>query len=172
MFLFSDFLFNAIETLPCVKKKADWALQWIGSNTANFGERIIAFAAVEGIFFSGSFASIFWLKKRGLMPGLTFSNELISRDEGLHCDFACLMFKHLVQKPTKERVIEIIREAVKIEQEFLSDALPVSMLGMNCDLMCQYIEFVADRLLTELNVEKVSRTFKMRIIISVQCLYI
>lgn len=150
-----EYLFNAIETLPCVKKKADWAMEWIGSKTANFGERIIAFAAVEGIFFSGSFASIFWLKKRGLMPGLTFSNELISRDEGLHCDFACLMFKHLQQKPTDERVIEIIREAVKIEQEFLSIALPVSMLGMNCGLMCEYIEFVADRLLSELNVEKV-----------------
>ncbi|XP_037046992.1 ribonucleoside-diphosphate reductase subunit M2 isoform X1 [Bradysia coprophila] len=153
-----DYLFNAIETLPCVKKKADWALQWIGSKTANFGERIIAFAAVEGIFFSGSFASIFWLKKRGLMPGLTFSNELISRDEGLHCDFACLMFKHLQQKPTDERIIEIIREAVKIEQEFLSIALPVSMLGMNCGLMCEYIEFVADRLLNELNVEKIYNT--------------
>ncbi|KAJ6642991.1 Ribonucleoside-diphosphate reductase subunit M2 [Pseudolycoriella hygida] len=153
-----EYLFNAIETLPCVKKKADWALQWIGSKTANFGERIIAFAAVEGIFFSGSFASIFWLKKRGLMPGLTFSNELISRDEGLHCDFACLMFKHLQQKPTDERIIEIIREAVKIEQEFLSIALPVSMLGMNCGLMCEYIEFVADRLLNELNVEKIYNT--------------
>lgn len=153
-----EYLFNAIETLPCVKKKADWALQWIGSKTANFGERIIAFAAVEGIFFSGSFASIFWLKKRGLMPGLTFSNELISRDEGLHCDFACLMFKHLQQKPTDERIIEIIREAVKIEQEFLSVALPVSMLGMNCGLMCEYIEFVADRLLNELNVEKIYNT--------------
>lgn len=155
-FLCSDFLFNAIETLPCVKKKADWALQWIGSTTASFGERIIAFAAVEGIFFSGSFASIFWLKSRGVMPGLTFSNELISRDEGLHCDFACLMFRYLVQKPSKERVVEIIREAVIIEQEFLSVALPVTMLGMNCDLMCTYIEYVADRLLVELGCEKVS----------------
>lgn len=153
-----EFLFNAIETLPCVKKKADWALDWISSKSANFGERIIAFAAVEGIFFSGSFASIFWLKKRGLMPGLTFSNELISRDEGLHCDFACLMFKHLVQKPSKDRVIEIISEAVKIEQEFLTDALPVNMLGMNCDLMSQYIEFVADRLLVELGVDKIYNT--------------
>lgn len=153
-----DFLFNAVETLPCVKKKADWALDWISSKNANFGERIIAFAAVEGIFFSGSFASIFWLKKRGLMPGLTFSNELISRDEGLHCDFACLMFKHLIQKPPKERVIEIISEAVKIEQEFLTDALPCNLLGMNCKLMSEYIEFVADRLLTELGVEKVYNT--------------
>jgi len=153
-----EFLFNAIETLPCVKKKADWAMNWIASTKANFGERIIAFAAVEGIFFSGSFASIFWLKKRGLMPGLTFSNELISRDEGLHCDFACLMFRHLVQKPPKERVIEIIDEAVKIEQEFLTDALPVNMLGMNCKLMSDYIEFVADRLLGELGIDKIYNT--------------
>lgn len=153
-----DFLFNAVENLPCVKKKADWALNWIASKSANFGERIIAFAAVEGIFFSGSFASIFWLKKRGLMPGLTFSNELISRDEGLHCDFACLMFKHLVQKPPKERVIEIISEAVRIEQEFLTDALPVNMLGMNCKLMSEYIEFVADRLLSELGVGRIYNT--------------
>lgn len=153
-----DFLFNAIETLPCVKKKADWALNWINSQKANFGERIIAFAAVEGIFFSGSFASIFWLKKRGLMPGLTFSNELISRDEGLHCDFACLMFRHLVQKPPKERIIEIIGEAVKIEQEFLTDALSCEMLGMNCAMMSQYIEFVADRLLGELGVARIYNT--------------
>lgn len=153
-----DYLFNAIETLPCVKRKADWAMAWISSKSANFGERIIAFAAVEGIFFSGSFASIFWLKKRGLMPGLTFSNELISRDEGLHCDFACLMFRHLVQKPSKERIIEIISEAVKIEQEFLTDALPVNLIGMNCDLMSQYIEFVADRLLRELGVDNVYNT--------------
>ncbi|KAJ0182792.1 hypothetical protein K1T71_002161 [Dendrolimus kikuchii] len=149
-----DFLFNAVETLPCVKKKADWALQWIGSRTATFGERIVAFAAVEGIFFSGSFASIFWLKKRGLMPGLTFSNELISRDEGLHTDFACLMFKHLVQKPSKQRVLTIIKDAVVIEQEFLTDALPVRLLGMNCELMSEYIEFVADRLLMDLIGEK------------------
>lgn len=149
------FLFNAIETLPCVKKKADWALKWINSKTATFGERIVAFAAVEGIFFSGSFASIFWLKKRGLMPGLTFSNELISRDEGLHCDFACLLFSHLIQKPSKEKIMNIIQDAVKIEQEFLSVALPVSLIGMNCKLMCQYIEFVADRLLSELKCEKV-----------------
>ncbi|XP_066255762.1 ribonucleoside-diphosphate reductase subunit M2 B-like [Euwallacea similis] len=150
-----EFLFNAIETLPCVRKKADWALTWISSKTSTFGERLVAFAAVEGIFFSGSFASIFWLKKRGLMPGLTFSNELISRDEGLHCDFACLLFSHLVQKPSKERVTNIIRDAVVIEQEFLSDALPVSLIGMNCNLMCQYIEFVADRLLLELGCEKI-----------------
>lgn len=150
-----DFLFNAIETMPCVRKKADWALSWINSKSSTFGERIVAFAAVEGIFFSGSFASIFWLKKRGLMPGLTFSNELISRDEGLHCDFACLLFSYLIQKPSKERIVSIIRDAVTIEQEFLSDALPVSLIGMNCKLMCQYIEFVADRLLTELGCEKI-----------------
>lgn len=144
-----DFLFNAIHNLPCVKKKADWAMQWIESKNTNFAERLIAFAAVEGIFFSGSFASIFWLKKRGLMPGLTFSNELISRDEGLHCDFACLLYKHLVQKPTKERILEIILSAVDIEKDFLINALPVDMLGMNCHLMGQYIEFVADRLLLE-----------------------
>lgn len=153
-----EFLFNAIQTLPCVKKKADWAMNWISSKNANFAERVIAFAAVEGIFFSGSFASIFWLKKRGLMPGLTFSNELISRDEGLHCDFACLMFRHLQQKPPKERIVEIISEAVKIEQEFLTDALPCDMLGMNCKLMSEYIEFVADRLLNELGVDKIYNT--------------
>jgi len=148
-----DFLFNAIENLPAVKKKADWALSWINSDNATYAERVVAFAAVEGIFFSGSFASIFWMKKRGLMPGLTFSNELISRDEGLHCDFACLMFKHLVNKPLKSRILEIIVDAVKIEQEFLTEALPVNLIGMNCELMCRYIEFVADRLLRELGCE-------------------
>uniref|UniRef100_A0A8C2TJ18 Ribonucleoside-diphosphate reductase subunit M2 n=1 Tax=Coturnix japonica TaxID=93934 RepID=A0A8C2TJ18_COTJA len=150
-----EFLFNAIETLPCVKKKADWALRWIGDKKATYGERVVAFAAVEGIFFSGSFASIFWLKKRGLMPGLTFSNELISRDEGLHCDFACLMFKHLIHKPSEERVKEIIMNAVLIEQEFLTEALPVKLIGMNCTLMKQYIEFVADRLMLELGFRKI-----------------
>lgn len=147
-------LFNAIETVPCIKKKADWALRYISHETASYAERIIAFAAVEGIFFSGSFASIFWLKKRGLMPGLTFSNELISRDEGLHTDFACLMYKHLVGKLSEERVKFIIADAVKIEQEFLTDALPVNLIGMNCVLMSQYIEFVADRLLMELGCSK------------------
>ncbi|XP_023373914.1 ribonucleoside-diphosphate reductase subunit M2 B isoform X2 [Otolemur garnettii] len=150
-----EFLFNAIETMPCVKKKADWALRWIADRKSTFGERVVAFAAVEGIFFSGSFAAIFWLKKRGLMPGLTFSNELISRDEGLHCDFACLMFRYLVNKPSEERVREIIIEAVKIEQEFLTEALPVGLIGMNCILMKQYIEFVADRLLVELGFSKI-----------------
>jgi len=148
-------LFNAIETIPCIKKKADWALRYISHESATYAERIIAFAAVEGIFFSGSFASIFWLKKRGLMPGLTFSNELISRDEGLHTDFACLMYKHLVNKPSEDHVKSIIGDAVKIEQEFLTDALPVNLIGMNCVLMCQYIEFVADRLLVELGCTKV-----------------
>merc|ERR1712042_227406 len=147
-------LFNAIETIPAVKKKADWALRWINSNNASFAERIIAFASVEGIFFSGSFAAIFWLKKRGLMPGLTFSNELISRDEGLHTDFACLMFHHLKNKPSEARVKEIVCEAVTIEIEFLTDALPVKLIGMNCDLMSQYIKYVADRLLVELGCEK------------------
>lgn len=149
-----DYLFNAIETLPCVKKKADWAFKWISHESATFAERVIGFAAVEGIFFSGSFAAIFWLKKRGLMPGLTFSNELISRDEGLHTDFACLMFKHVVQKPSEEEIVSIIKDAVAIEQEFLTDALPVAMIGMNCDLMKIYIEFVADRLLLELGCQK------------------
>jgi len=150
-------LFNAVETMPCVAKKADWALKWIGNRQAPYSERVVAFAAVEGIFFSGSFAAIFWMKKRGLMPGLTFSNELISRDEGLHCDFACVMFRHLVNKPSKSRIIEIISDAVAIEQEFLTDALPVAMIGMNCNLMRQYIEFVADRLLGELGVDKVPK---------------
>lgn len=153
-----EYLFNAVESIPSVKRKADWALNWISSKAANFGERVIAFAAVEGIFFSGSFAAIFWLKKRGLMPGLTFSNELISRDEGLHRDFACLMFKHLVQKPPHARVIEIIKDAVEIEQEFLTKALPVNLLGMNCELMSQYIEYCADHLLVELEVNKIYNT--------------
>ncbi|MBV6642193.1 MAG: ribonucleotide-diphosphate reductase subunit beta [Cyclobacteriaceae bacterium] len=148
-----DHLFHAIETMDCVKKKADWALRWI--DEGNFAERLIAFAAVEGIFFSGSFCSIFWLKKRGLMPGLSFSNELISRDEGLHCDFACLLYNnHLVNKLPKEKVAKIIEDAVEIEKEFVTDALPVKLIGMNSDLMCQYIEFVADRLLVELGCDK------------------
>lgn len=149
-----DKLFRAIETLDCVAKKAQWALRWIDNGT--FAERLIAFAAVEGIFFSGSFCSIFWLKKRGLMPGLTFSNELISRDEGMHMDFACLLHgKHVVNKVPKERIEEIIKDAVEIEKEFVVDAIPVRLIGMNADLMSQYIEFVADRLLVELGNEKV-----------------
>lgn len=147
-------LFNAIETLDCVKKKADWALNWI--ENGSFAERLVAFAAVEGIFFSGSFCSIFWLKKRGLMPGLSFSNELISRDEGLHCDFACLLYNnHLINKLPVETVQKIITHAVEIEKEFILDALPVALIGMNSDLMSQYIEFVADRLLVELGSPKV-----------------
>ena len=150
-------LFNAIETLDCVKKKAEWALRWI--DKGSFAERLVAFAAVEGIFFSGSFCSIFWLKKRGLMPGLAFSNELISRDEGLHCDFACLLYsKHLVDKLPKDKVKEIIIDAVEIEKEFVTDALPVKLIGMNSDLMGQYIEFVADRLLVELGNDRVYNT--------------
>ena len=153
-----DRLFHAIEHIPCIKKKADWALNWIEDEKSTFGERLVAFAAVEGIFFSGSFAAIFWLKKRGMMPGLTFSNELISRDEGLHCDFACLLFSLLQNKPSNETVIQIIREAVVIEQEFLTDALPVGLIGMNETLMSQYIEFVADRLLVALGCGKFYRT--------------
>ena len=150
-------LFNAIETLDCVKKKAEWALRWI--DKGSFAERLVAFAAVEGIFFSGSFCSIFWLKKRGLMPGLAFSNELISRDEGLHCDFACLLYsKHLVDKLPKDKVKEIIIDAVEIEKEFVTDALPVKLIGMNSDLMGQYIEFVADRLLVELGNDRIYNT--------------
>ncbi|KLJ09394.1 ribonucleoside-diphosphate reductase small chain [Blastomyces silverae] len=149
------YLFEAIDTIPCIRRKADWAIRWIEDKEASFAQRLVAFAAVEGIFFSGSFASIFWLKKRGLMPGLTFSNELISRDEGLHTDFACLLFSHLRHRPSQEAVERIITEAVTIEQEFLSDALPVALLGMNAKLMCQYIEFVADRLLVALGNKKV-----------------
>ncbi|WFD21150.1 ribonucleoside-diphosphate reductase [Malassezia caprae] len=145
-----EYLFNAIETIPVVKQKAEWALRWISDKRASFSERLVAFAAVEGIFFSGSFASIFWLKKRGLMPGLSFSNELISRDEGLHTDFACLLFSHLKKRAHPDTVNRIITEAVAIEQDFLTDALPVSLIGMNARLMCQYIEFVADRLLVNL----------------------
>jgi ribonucleoside-diphosphate reductase beta chain len=147
-------LFNAMETIDCVKKKADWALRWI--ENGSFAERLIAFAAVEGIFFSGSFCSIFWLKKRGLMPGLSFSNELISRDEGLHCDFACLLYNnHLNNKLPKEQITKIILDAVEIEKEFVTDALPVRLIGMNAESMQQYIEFVADRLLAELGCDKV-----------------
>lgn len=149
-----DYLLNAIEHLDCVKKKAEWALEWI--DNATFAERLIAFAAVEGIFFSGSFCSIFWLKKRGLMPGLSFSNELISRDEGMHCDFACLLYNnHIQNKLSKETIQKIICDAVEIEKEFVSDAIPVRLIGMNADSMCQYIEFVADRLLVALGNEKV-----------------
>ncbi len=149
-----DKLFNAIETFPAIKKKADWALKWIESDS--FAERLIAFAGVEGIFFSGAFCSIFWLKKRGLMPGLTFSNELISRDEGVHCDYAVhLHNNHLVNKVPKERITEILTDALEIEKEFITESLPVSLIGMNAKLMTQYLEFVTDRLLVELNCDKV-----------------
>ncbi|KAF1968196.1 hypothetical protein BU23DRAFT_515078 [Bimuria novae-zelandiae CBS 107.79] len=149
------YLFNAIDNIPCIRKKADWALRWISDKNSTFATRLVAFAAVEGIFFSGSFASIFWLKKRGLMPGLTFSNELISRDEGMHTDFACLLFSLLKTRPSKELVEDIITQAVEIEKEFLTDALPCALLGMNATLMCQYIEFVADRLLLALGNTKI-----------------
>jgi ribonucleoside-diphosphate reductase beta chain len=165
-----NYLFNAIDTMDCVRKKADWALRWI--EQGSFAERLVAFAAVEGIFFSGSFCSIFWLKKRGLMPGLSFSNELISRDEGLHCDFACLLYNnHVVNKLSKEQVKQIILDAVEIEKEFILDALPVKLIGMNSDLMSQYIEFVADRLLQELGNEKIynaSNPFDFMDMISIQ----
>ena len=148
-----DHLLRAIDTIPCVQKKAEWALKWI--NSPVFAERIIAFAAVEGIFFSGSFCSIFWLKKRGLMPGLSFSNELISRDEGLHCEFACLLYtRHIVNQLPQERVIEIMLDAVTIEKEFVTDSLPVSLIGMNAELMNQYIEYIADFWLERLGCSK------------------
>ena len=147
-------LFNAIETIPAIKKKAEWAMRWIEKGT--FVERLIAFAAVEGIFFSGSFCSIFWLKKRGLMPGLTFSNELISRDEGMHCDFACHLFNnHIQNKLSEDKIKEIIVSALSIEKEFILEALPVRLIGMNADLMSQYLEFVTDRLLMALGCSKV-----------------
>ena len=149
-----SFLLNAIENIPVIQKKAKWALKWINNNNS-FAERIVAFSAVEGIFFSGSFCSIYWLKKRNLMPGLTFSNVLISRDEGLHCDFACLMYKHLVNKLDSSVIYTIIREAVQIEKEFITESLPVELIGMNSRLMQQYIEFVADRLIYSLGYNKI-----------------
>jgi len=163
-------MLHAIDTIACVQKKAEWAIKWINSD--NFAERLIAFAAVEGIFFSGSFCSIFWLKKRGLMPGLSFSNELISRDEGLHCDFACLLYtKYIKNKLPEARIYEIIKDAVSIEQEFVTDSLPVDLIGMNSKLMSNYIEFVADRLLLSLGLEKIfnaSNPFDFMEMISLQ----
>eukprot|EP00954_Amorphochlora_amoebiformis_P007842 606788-Amorphochlora_amoeboformis.AAC.1 len=150
-------LFRATENFPCVQKKAKWALQWINSGS-NFAERLVAFAAVEGIFFSGSFCAIFWLKKRGLMPGLTFSNELISRDEGLHCDFACLLYSYLNNKLEQKTIYKLIGDAVKIEKEFICDALSCSLIGMNATMMSQYIEFCADRLIVALGYEKLYKT--------------
>lgn len=165
-----DKLFNAIDNFPAIKKKADWALKWIESDS--FAERLIAFAAVEGIFFSGAFCSIFWLKKRGLMPGLTFSNELISRDEGVHCDFAVHLHNHhLKTKVSKERIREIIIDALNIEREFITESLPASLIGMNSKLMTQYLEFVTDRLLVELECEKeynVTNPFDFMEMISLQ----
>jgi len=149
-----NILFNAIETVPAIKKKAEWAIKWI--NSESFIERLVAFAAVEGIFFSGSFCSIFWLKKRGLMPGLTFSNELISRDEGMHCDYACHLYNnHIENKLSETKIREIICGALEIEKEFITEALPVRLIGMNSDLMRQYLEFVTDRLLVSLGCSKV-----------------
>lgn len=150
-------LFNAMDTVPCVKKKAEWALKWLSADR-DFSERIVAFAAVEGIFFSGSFCSIFWLKKRGMMPGLSLSNQFISRDEALHTDFACYIFSILGKKCSKETVVEIVKDAVSIEKEFITESLPVSLIGMNCKLMTQYIEFVADYLLVSLGCEKIYKT--------------
>jgi ribonucleoside-diphosphate reductase subunit M2 len=148
-------LFHAIENFPCIKKKSDWAQKWIHDNRSSFATRLVAFACVEGIFFSGAFCSIFWLKKRGLMPGLTFSNELISRDEALHCEFAILLYSKLVKKIDKSRIYEIIKEAVEIETEFICDALPCKLIGMNSELMTQYIQFVADRLCLQLGYKKI-----------------
>jgi ribonucleotide reductase beta subunit family protein with ferritin-like domain len=150
-------LFNAIETVPCIQKKANWALRWI-SGSHSFAERLVAFAVVEGIFFSGSFCSIFWLKKRGLMPGLTFSNELISRDEGMHCDFACLLYSMLQTKLPEGVVHDIVKDAVAHEKEFVSDALPVGLIGMNANTMGMYIEFCADRLVVALGCGRIFKT--------------
>ena len=164
-------LLNAIETIPSIKKKADWALKWIDDDDSDFGTRVIAFAAVEGIFFSGAFCSIFWLKKRGLMPGLCFSNELISRDEGLHTEFAVLMYSMLNDKPDEDTVKAIIKEAVSIEKEFITESLPCSLIGMNKNLMSDYIEYVADRLLMMFKIEPVYNThnpFEWMELISVQ----
>ena len=151
-------LFHAIHNFPCIKKKADWAIKWIQDKRSSFATRLIAFACIEGIFFSGAFCSIYWLKKRGLMPGLTFSNELISRDEALHTEFAVLLYSKMNKKVNKAKVIEIIKEAVEIEKEFICDALPCRLIGMNSELMCQYIEFVADRLIVQLGHDKMFGT--------------
>lgn len=150
-----DELLRATSTIPCVKKKAEWALAWIDNKDADFGTRLLGFAAVEGIFFSGAFCAIFWLKQRGLMPGLTVSNEFIARDEGIHTDFACLLYSKIVNKLDKKKAYKIIREAVKIEKQFITKSLPCELIGMNADLMSQYIEFVADRLLLQLGYPKV-----------------
>ena len=148
-------LFKAIENFPCIKKKADWAIKWINDNRSGFATRLVAFACVEGIFFSGAFCSIYWLKKRGIMPGLTFSNELISRDEGMHTDYAVLLYKTLNKKMKKSKIVDIVKEAVEIEKEFICEALPCKLIGMNQKLMSQYIEFVADRLIVQLGYTKI-----------------
>ena len=150
-----DKLFHALDNFECIKKKGDWAQKWINDKRSSFATRLIAFACVEGIFFSGAFCSIYWLKKRGLMPGLTFSNELISRDEALHTEFAILLYNKLVKKVAKAKVIEIIKEAVEIEKEFICQSLPCRLIGMNSELMTQYIEFVADRLAVQLGVSEI-----------------
>ena len=150
-----DRLFHATSNIPCIAKKADWAKKWIGDHRSSFAARLVAFAAIEGIFFSSSFASIYWLKKRGILPGLTFSNELISRDEALHTEFAILLYKKMNTKLSKKRIHEIIREAVEIETEFITEAIPCKMIGMNCKLMTQYIQFVADRLCVQLGYDKI-----------------
>ena len=150
-----DRLFRALDNFPCIAKKGEWAKKWIGDKRSSFAVRLIAFACVEGIFFSGAFCSIYWLKKRGKMPGLTFSNELISRDEALHTEFAVLLYKKMLRKVKKARVVEIIKEAVAIEQEFICEALPCRLIGMNSQLMSQYIEFVADRLIVQLGYDKI-----------------
>lgn len=151
-------ILGAIQTIPAVKKKADWAMTWIESPDADFATRLLGFAAVEGIFFSGAFCAIFWLKQRGIMPGLTLSNEFIARDEGIHTDFACMLYGKIVNRLPKQKVHKIIREAVKIEKHFITKALPCELIGMNADMMCQYIEFVADRLLLQLGYPKVWRS--------------
>jgi ribonucleoside-diphosphate reductase subunit M2 len=150
-----DKLFRALENFECIKKKGDWAQKWIKDNRSSFATRLIAFACVEGIFFSGAFCSIYWMKKRGLMPGLTFSNELISRDEALHCEFAVLLYSKLVNKVKKSRVYEIIKEAVEIEMEFICEALPCRLIGMNSQMMTQYIQYCADRLCVQLGYDKI-----------------
>jgi len=164
-------LFNAIENYPCIAKKANWAKKWLNDNRSSFASRLVAFAAIEGIFFSSSFAAIYWIKKRGLMPGLTFSNELISRDEALHTEFAVLLYSKLVKKLNKKRIYEIIQEAVEIEKEFILEAIPCRMIGMNSGLMSQYIEFVADRLIVQLGYDKVynvSNPFDFMELISIE----
>ena len=164
-------LFNAIEHFPCIKKKSDWAQKWIHDNRSSFATRLVAFACVEGIFFSGAFCSIYWLKKRGLMPGLTFSNELISRDEALHCEFAILLYSKLLKKIDKARIHELIKEAVDIETEFICEALPCRLIGMNSEMMSQYIQFVADRLCVQLGYKKiynVSNSFDFMELISLE----